>query len=76
MGEDNEEFKLLDTVLNKLEVLTCFNCGEKLVLQRRPNTPIGVLYVNEEEHNYPVSPDIPAEIYFECMECYNGEQRD
>lgn len=67
-GED----ELLEILMNNLDELTCFNCGNELIEEidfPRDDIPLGILYYEKGEINYPREPDIPPTIYFECMEC-------
>ena len=66
------EDDLLEILMKNLDKLTCFNCGKKLVEEMTfpaDDIPMGILYFEKGEMNYPREPDIPATIYFECMEC-------
>ena len=69
------EYELLETLITNLDKLTCFNCGKKLVeeinVSLKNDNPLGILYYEHGEDNYPREPDIPSTIYFECMECDN-----
>ena len=72
----NEE-ELCELILDNVQVLTCFNCGETLTSQRSviPNDErVGILHIDPGEKNYPHEPDIPALAYFECMQCYERER--
>lgn len=68
---ENED-ELLEIIMTNLDTLTCFNCGKKLVEEiifLGDDIPLGILCYEKGEMNYPREPDIPATIYFECMEC-------
>ena len=66
------EDELLEILISNFDKLTCFNCGKKLVDEITflgDDIPLGTLYYEKGELNYPREPDIPPTIYFECMEC-------
>lgn len=66
------EDELLEILISNLDKLTCFNCGKKLIDEITflgDDIPLGTLYYEKGELNYPREPDIPPTIYFECMEC-------
>lgn len=69
----NEEL-LLNVILDNAHKLTCFNCGEELTPDIITGA-IGVIHIDPGEHNYPHSPDIPAEAYVVCMKCHSEEEQ-
>ena len=71
MEKCESEDDLLEFLMVNLDKLTCFNCGKILVdeIYLKDDVPLGVLYHERGELNYPREPDIPSSIYFECMEC-------
>lgn len=82
MMKDKSEDELLEMLMNNLDKLTCFDCGKKIVDEITflgDDIPLGVIYYEKGEINYPREPDTPSVIYFECMECVNerkeGESR-
>ena len=78
MKKINDEDDLLKILISHLNKLTCFDCGEKLIKKldysSKDNEPLGILYYDRGECNYPKEPDIPESIFFECSECYNSWQ--
>ena len=68
-----DEAELLELILNNVKVLTCFNCGEKLIDRMPSNMQemLGVIRLDKGSRNYPDGPDDPAGIYFECLKCRN-----
>ena len=76
--EMNEE-DISDMILENAHVLTCFNCGELLEQKATSvnnNTTVAVLHIDPGELNYPHEPDVPASVYFECMECHERNWQD
>jgi len=69
MIEDENE--LSDIIMNHIELLTCFNCGEKLVDQTSYKTAdnLGTIHLDPGSCNYPREPDEPANLYCECIKC-------
>lgn len=66
------EDELLEILMENLDKLSCFNCGKRLVEEitfPEDDIPMGILYYEKGEINYPREPDTPSMIYFECMEC-------
>ena len=73
-----DEGELSEILMNNLDKLTCFNCGkflEQEINNLKDDIQLGILYYEREEVNYPREPDIPSNIYFECMEC-NKERKE
>jgi len=71
-----DEGDLLIKILNSVDVLTCINCGERLIDSR--NTvetfdKLGTIHLDPGSRNYPHEPDEPAGIYFECVNCAKSE---
>lgn len=69
-----DEGDLDDIILRHAHLLTCCNCGEKL--QDKvclKDDVVGVLHIDPGRSNYPREPDEPAEAYFECVECSEGQ---
>lgn len=70
-----DEGKVCDVLLENIDLLTCFNCGEKLSeIKEKIEFPhkddfIGEFCFDPGESNYPVEPDVPAGVYFVCVEC-------
>lgn len=74
----SDEGDLSDIILDHIELLTCFSCGEKLIDQKSYKTgdTLGTIHLDPGRCNYPYEPDEPAGIYFECIQCSthpNGE---
>lgn len=67
----SDEENLPDVILDHIELLTCFNCGEKLIDQKSYKTEdtLGTLHLDLGSINYPYEPDEPRGIYFECAQC-------
>ena len=70
-----DEGELSDIILENFQLLTCFNCGERLgdvkSDYRTGSEEAGVLCIEPGSINYPREPDEPTHAYFECMECRN-----
>ena len=66
-----DEGELCDIILRHADLLTCYNCGDKLSdkVQVGNDDKVGVLRIDPGSNNYPREPDEPAQAYFECMEC-------
>jgi hypothetical protein len=73
-----DEGELSDIILENFQLLTCFNCGEKLgdvkSNYRAGSEEAGVLCIEPGSINYPREPDEPAAVYFECVECRNNRK--
>lgn len=74
-----DEGTVCDVILQSIDLLTCFNCGENLVEIKEiiefPHKDdfMGELCIDGES-NYPHEPDVPASVYFVCVECSRIEQ--
>jgi hypothetical protein len=67
-----DEGELCDIILKNIQLLTCYNCGEILAEAYSAGVTgdkVGVLHIDPGTRNYPVAPDEPAELYFECLKC-------
>lgn len=68
----NDEGDLSIQILNNVDILTCFNCGEKLIDSRntvKTFDNLGMMHLDPGGRNYPHEPDEPAGIYFTCINC-------
>jgi len=65
-----DEGQLLDVILDNVELLTCYNCGEKIADTSRGGD-VAVLNLDPGESNYPNSPDEPASVAFTCLKCFD-----
>ena len=71
-----DEGSLLIQILNNVDVLTCINCGERLIDSRntvKTFDKLGMIHLDPGSSNYPHEPDEPAGIYFECVECMKND---
>ena len=71
-----DEAELSDIIMKNVELLTCYNCGEKLtdsINTIKTFDKLGVIHLDPGSKNYPHEPDEPASIYFECIECANED---
>jgi hypothetical protein len=66
-----EEGQLLDVILDNVELLTCYNCGEKITDGISHGGDVAVLNLDPGENNYPHSPDEPASVAFTCFHCFD-----
>ena len=77
-----DEGKVCDVILENVDLLTCFNCGEKLIEVKekdgtvRTDDFIGEFCIDPGESNYPREPDVPAAVYFVCVKCSHIERRE
>lgn len=69
-----DEGDLLDILLKHGDLLTCAECGDKLVEKVDTTKCEGLvakLILDPGEINYPREPDVPASLYFICPDCAN-----
>lgn len=75
-----DEGQVCDVILQNIDLLTCFNCGENIAEVKekegtiRTDDFIGELCIDPGEYNYPREPDVPAEAYFVCVKCSHIER--
>jgi len=75
LSSQADEGKVCDVILQNVDLLTCFNCGEKLgEIKEKIEFPqkddfMGEFCIDPGESNYPREPDVPAGVYFICVEC-------
>ena len=65
-----DEGQLLNVILDNAELLTCYNCGERIAETSRGGD-VAVLNMDPGESNYPNSPDEPASAAFTCIKCFD-----
>ena len=72
-----DEGELCDLILRHADLLTCYNCGDKLSdkVQVGNDDKVGVLRIDPGSNNYPREPDEPAVAYFECIECTQAKSK-
>ncbi len=64
------EGQLLGVILDNVELLTCYNCGERITETSRGGD-VAVLNLDPGESNYPHAPDEPASVAFTCLKCFD-----
>lgn len=63
------EVDIVDILLRHGDLLTCYNCGEKLIDTGRKEDVVAEMCLDPGGMNYPIDPDEPATIYFRCVNC-------
>jgi len=82
-----DEGKVCDVILQNVDLLRCFNCGARLAdlkenegtavqYSRREVARLGELCIDPGESNYPREPDVPAGVYFICVECSHRNREE
>ena len=63
------EGDIADILLRYVDMLTCYDCGEKLIDTERKGDVVAEMCLDLGSNNYPIEPDEPATIYFRCVKC-------
>ncbi len=67
--EIEDEADIIDILLAHGDLLTCYNCGRRLIDVHGKDEVIGEICLDPGRCNYPREPDEPASIYFRCADC-------
>ncbi len=67
--EIEDEADIIDILLAHSNLLTCYDCGKRLVEAHGEGEVIAELCLDPGRLNYPREPDEPASIYFRCADC-------
>jgi hypothetical protein len=65
------ESQLMTVLMQYINMLTCYNCGDRLVEHavRGEEREIGVLHLEHGHSSTREEPEESDELYFECVKC-------
>lgn len=64
-----EEADILAILLKHGDLLTCYDCGKKLIDVQPEGEVVAEMCLDPGRCNYPREPDEPAQICFRCADC-------